>query len=225
MKNFECFDGHCLNQSSQHIYQISKANIVIPIFVNMRKYFQKDWMTCPGVQAHVPNHKRDCNRTSDSLVWGSIKSWAVHSVFAFSLKVFKFFMYHVYNSRNIPLLISEAILFFLLTHHDSLCSALCIVNAQRGLMHRSEYEKCQFGNKERVTPFWSYWQKKASGNQGEKPKGKLSILVNNLQITHIKYFAADAPENQGEIHISVDNNRKNNTVIPQPSRSAPKYES
>lgn len=68
-------------------------------------------------------------------------------------------------------------------------------------------------------------KKKASGNRGEKPKGKLSILVNNLQITHIKYFAADAPENQGEIHISVDNNRKNNTVIPQPSRSGPKYES
>ena len=38
--------------------------------------------------------------------------------------------------------------------------------------------------------------------------------LDNMQITQIKEFISDAPKNEGDIHISVINNRKNANVIP-----------
>lgn len=95
-------------------------------------------MICPELWAHVPHHRQNHNRTSDPLVWGSRISWSMHSfVLLLALKVFKTFIYHVYHSGNIPLLIKEAMLFFLLAYYDALRSTLYIVNANGMLMNQS----------------------------------------------------------------------------------------
>ena len=41
-----------------------------------------------------------------------------------------------------------------------------------------------------------------------------------MQIIQIKQFTNDVPKNQGESHIGITNNRKNNTVIPWPAIQA-----
>lgn len=80
-------------------------------------------------------------------------------------------------------------------------------------MHQS-MRNTHFGNEERVTHHAEVTGKKDQTTMVKSANMSYPSSWTTLQITHIKQFTNEAPKNQGEIHIGVSNNRKNNTVTP-----------
>lgn len=188
----ECFDSHCLILSSQYIYQIGRENVVITIFLNMRKCFQKDWMTCPGLQA---------GRT-----WFGNLYYPNQCILLFlfsALKIFKIFYISCLQLQKYPIVtIRDNALFFPLDTSWFPVKYSIHIKHSRSWMHRSECENVNFCNEESVMPYWSYWQKKP------RQLGWKAQTWDIPSCGQCKQHIKNVPKNRGEIHISVNNNRK-----------------